>query len=131
MRLENVSGHVLELRLVGYQYPDATSGDWDANWLIVEGHLAGPEGPWDFREPSLTTTEARELAAFIARLAERTAPAECDLTFTEPKSCVSLDNGRGNDIDASPLRIGSATSVGSTGHGVVGGRLSRLPADAR
>ena len=101
MRLVDAAGQVLELEIVGYQFPDSESiaksrakavagglsadrisYDTDANWLLVRGEIETKRGSWKFRDPCLETREARSLCAWLQRAA--TGEPSGDLDFTEP-----------------------------------------------
>lgn len=64
MDLHSADGTRVRLRLVGYQFPNA-SGE-DANWLIVGGRVRLADGrAWTFTDPALLTWEARELGTWL------------------------------------------------------------------
>ena len=89
MRLADGSGQVFEFSIEGYQFPEILDG-WDANWLVVAGHGRRHDTEWRFRDPCLTTTEARELASWL-RLA--TAPVGSEpnpIYFTEPNLAFAV-----------------------------------------
>lgn len=82
MRISSASGDFLELRLDGYQFeasPRRTANDWDANWLYVSGQARWLGETWSFRDPCLTTWEARDLLDWL-----RSASEQQPLAFTEP-----------------------------------------------
>jgi hypothetical protein len=83
VRLETTDGHSLELRILGYQYPDMETEEYDSNWLIVEGQIMHPRGGWKFRDPCLLTYEASRLAAWLESLARGSTP-ETEVGFIEP-----------------------------------------------
>jgi hypothetical protein len=100
MRLTSADGVDVDIQPVAYQFPAiATPGDWDANWLMVEGtvRLANGES-WSFRDPCLTTWEASSLAEWLRQVADGSVqpsafPSEDDerlLVFTEPNLAFSL-----------------------------------------
>jgi hypothetical protein len=77
-------GDFVEIRLYGYQFgasAAAPTGGWDENWLLVDGRVKFAEESWEFRDPCLTTWEARALLAWL-----RTVPQaiETSIEFTEP-----------------------------------------------
>jgi hypothetical protein len=59
----------IELRIVGYQFPGNATGEYDSNWLIVEGAIRHPRGGWQFRDPSLLTYEVARLADWLEAVA--------------------------------------------------------------
>ncbi len=44
---------------------DGSGHEWDANWLIIGGHVATDRVSWHFEDPCLTTTEAQALASWL------------------------------------------------------------------
>jgi hypothetical protein len=83
MRLETAGGHSLELRILGYQYPDMHTEDYDSNWLAVEGKVTHPRGNWTFNDPCLLTYEASRLADWLGSFARGT-PVSDEVRFIEP-----------------------------------------------
>lgn len=102
MRLASSDGNSVTLRVDGYQFPAVTGAgyrDWDANWLVVVGEVVNGDRAWTFRDPSLTTWEARELASWLRSVADgsrRPQPIDGEgddaelLVFTEPNLAFSL-----------------------------------------
>ena len=83
MRLDDTRGCSLELRILGYQFPDLETEKYDSNWLVVEGNVSHPRGDWTFRDPCLLTYEASRLAGWLDSLA-RGAPSSRQVGFVEP-----------------------------------------------
>lgn len=83
MRLETADGHAFELRILGYQYPDLRTEEYDSNWLIVEGKVTHPRGGWTFRDPCLLTYEASRLADWLGSFAGG-VPSSNEVGFIEP-----------------------------------------------
>ncbi len=73
----------LRLSIVRYQFPQITTGEYDANWLIIQGHVSVNDRSWTFRDPSLTTFEVRQLANWL-EASERGENAELRCDFIEP-----------------------------------------------
>jgi len=107
-------------RVAGYEFPDydasAPNGGlrgpgvpgnvpvvadtkWDPNWLQLSGRVTLPGGKsWAFREPCLTTWEARELGDWLRGVAAGTEPPFRGirepggwLVFTEPNLGFTLE----------------------------------------
>jgi hypothetical protein len=86
------------------------SRDWDANWLVLTGSLLLPDGrAHAFRDPCLTTWEARELSDWLRSVAAgdvTSSPDDADepldVVFTEP--CIAFDLERA-DADLITLRV--------------------------
>ena len=72
-----------QFRIVGYEFPDQQSAEYDSNWLLIEGTVHHPNGDWRFRDPSLLTYEVVELANWLESAAAGTQP-QPSCTFTEP-----------------------------------------------
>ncbi|HEY8719722.1 WapI family immunity protein [Pengzhenrongella sp.] len=63
-------GAIVELSVVGYEFPVASDreaqDEYDANWLVIDGSVRTAEGrAWSWTEPSLLTSEARELTTWL------------------------------------------------------------------
>ena len=61
MRLVGRDG-VLELTLVGYQFPHLATVPWDSNWLNVRVRVQHPQGNWTAQDPCLLTYDVAGLA---------------------------------------------------------------------
>lgn len=93
MRLQSLNGHFVDLHVAGYQFDSLVSKSsdpsWDANWLMVRGHVWDGVQSWRFCEPCLTTGEAQELALWLRRPPPSEGSAaeahrEVTLDFIEP-----------------------------------------------
>lgn len=76
MKLLARDNSIVELSPVAYQFgPSGTFRDWDANWLIIEGSVVLADGTaWSFKDPWLTTWEAKQLAGWLRAVASREVP---------------------------------------------------------
>ena len=98
MLLQSEDGSALSLDLVGYEFPTLQGAgdhfDFDANWLVVAGRVTAPRQTWSFREPSLLTTEARELLVWLRAIAGGQSRTDLedleDLEFLEPNLSFAL-----------------------------------------
>lgn len=88
MKLSGREGNELELRLVGYQFPDVTQDPWDSNWLLVALRVVTSHGTWEVVDPCLTTWEAKHLVRWLVNAAARD-PAAADMTLTEPNLSIT------------------------------------------
>jgi hypothetical protein len=79
MRLIGQDGYGLELRIAGYQFPNAEDESLRTSWLMIAGTAYSPEGTWSFRWQALTPPDARYLGTWL-----RTAEPGDALSFTEP-----------------------------------------------
>lgn len=85
MRLENKNGTYLELRIMGYEFPQFSPEEYeeeDANWLEIAIEAADQGRSWQAAAPCLLTWEARDLMDFLCALAEGRQPRS--LFFQEP-----------------------------------------------
>jgi hypothetical protein len=83
MKLASRDGQTLELRILGYQFPDLGTSEYDSNWLVVTGKVTHSRGSWQFTNPCLLTFEAEQLATWMDRVAHAKLPSDtCD--FMEP-----------------------------------------------
>jgi hypothetical protein len=92
VRLIDAAGHGVDLRVTGYQFPDAESLAQRYSWHMVEGTATCPEGSWMFRYPALTCDETPYVAAWLRAVAggERSAATPGALTFTEPNLALAV-----------------------------------------
>ncbi|MDP9886081.1 hypothetical protein J2W21_003606 [Sinomonas atrocyanea] len=99
MKFVSRDGAIFELAVDSYQFPareGAVFGrDADSNWLNVRGNLSLPDGrSSNFRDPCLTTWDARELADWLRSVSCGHAPSLSSndgpgLVFDEP--CLAFD----------------------------------------
>lgn len=78
---------------LGYEFDDTVGDEYDDNWLVIAGDVTSAGRQWSFRHPSLLVDEARGIADWLDRVADRieapggprqngdTGP---DLVFIEP-----------------------------------------------
>jgi hypothetical protein len=79
------------LRIVGYQFPEATDLD-DANWLMINGDCSLAGRQWTFTDPCLETWDVGELASWLEALAVG-RNAKPLLEFTEPNLAFQVLEG--------------------------------------
>ena len=98
MRLGSESGDVLELSIVGYQFPDAEDPQLRYSWHMVQGSARTAEEAWDFRWQALTCDETGRLVSWLHTAAEAAAPQSTspspapDRTwFTEPNLAFNVE----------------------------------------
>ncbi len=87
MRFRADDGIFLELKILGYQFPDTTDDRWDANWLTVEGSVKHPRGGWTFSDACLTTFELEQLARWFDGVSQSEPDPDLGY-FTEP--CIEF-----------------------------------------
>jgi hypothetical protein len=83
MKFCGVDGQSVELRVVGYQFPDLAEIEFDSNWLRIEGKVSHPRGQWSFEDPCLLTYEVSRLADWLDALAQGNSISD-EIGFVEP-----------------------------------------------
>ena len=83
MRLVSRDGQLLNLEILGYQFPLLQTEPFDSNWLRVRGKVVHPRGFWTFEDPCLLTYEVAALADWLEKAGGDT-PHRSDIGFTEP-----------------------------------------------
>lgn len=73
MRIASENGDVLEVRVVGYQFPDAEDTAKRHSWHMLEGEAVVADVSWQFRWQALTCDESQRVAPWFRALAEATA----------------------------------------------------------
>jgi hypothetical protein len=99
MRISSTNGNALEIRVVGYQFPDATDLARRYSWHMVQGSATVEDASWHFRWQALTCDESprvgpwlRSLAAAVATEPDLNIGPPARLEFTEPNlALVGLD----------------------------------------
>jgi len=121
MRLESTDGALVELRPIGYRFPDAPASDegtdWDANWLVIAGDVRTGDGrSWSFADACLTTWEAGAVAGWLRDVVGggvRATPGRRGhdevKVFVEPNLALSL---AGQDAGAAAIRFHFALEAG-------------------
>jgi hypothetical protein len=91
VRIASENGDVLEVRVVGYHFPDAADVARRRSWHMLEGKAAVAAVSQHFRWQALTCDESERVAPWLRALAEATADtsgtgsaAPARLAFTEP-----------------------------------------------
>ncbi|GAA0897280.1 hypothetical protein GCM10009557_71880 [Virgisporangium ochraceum] len=87
MRLWGAAGSGVDMRVVGYQFPDADDPAERCSWHLVEGTATCDEGSWSWRYPALTCDESPRLSAWLRDVAVGSAGS---LSFLEPNLTLTL-----------------------------------------
>ncbi|MGI8591401.1 MAG: WapI family immunity protein [Nakamurella sp.] len=99
MRLGAEGGDVLDLSVVGYQFPDEDDPRKRYSWHMVQGRVGTPTETWDFRWQALTCDESPRLAGWLRKVAAASVhgralpeqgPARID--FTEPNLVFEVES---------------------------------------
>jgi hypothetical protein len=99
--LKDAQGRGAEVRVTGYQFPDAADLGQRYSWHMVGGHAWTEDGEWEFRYPALTCDETPKVGGWLRAVAagETVAP----LRFTEPNLAFEVERRDGDDV---LLRLG-------------------------
>ena len=92
MRLASSTGSSLDLRVIGYQFPEIDNKRYDSNWLIIEVSVVHPDGNWTARDPSLLTFEAAHLVDWLTDILSGTNQTEY-CSFIEPNLSFRVTDG--------------------------------------
>jgi hypothetical protein len=68
MIVKSVDGSELEIRILGYEYPDTRNSTYDSNWLRVYVRVKSPRFSWKFMGPYLLTWEIFSIAKWLKAL---------------------------------------------------------------
>jgi hypothetical protein len=74
---------VVELQILGYEFPHLETKEYDSNWLVVAGNVTHPRGSWHFTHACLLTYEAEQLASWMEAVADAKLPSDY-CAFIEP-----------------------------------------------
>jgi len=92
-------GDVLDLSIVGYQFPDADDPQKRYSWHMIQGRADTSSEAWDFRWQALTCDEPPYLATWLREVAGasalgRATPAEGPgrTCFTEPNLAFEVES---------------------------------------
>jgi len=97
MELSGPGGDKFELTLVRYQFPNSSTDEYDANWLIIRTRAAVAGREWTSDDPAMLTWEVEELANWIESLGNNHG-VEPQLEFIEPNLSFRVQ-------DRSPERV--------------------------
>jgi hypothetical protein len=92
MRLGSPPGDVLDLSIVGYQFPEAADPGQRYSWHMIAGRASTPLQTWELRWSALTCDESVRLTGWLVQVAEAAARTTSDpepalitqASFTEP-----------------------------------------------
>nr|WP_204013828.1 hypothetical protein [Virgisporangium aurantiacum] len=100
MQLMGVAGHGVDVRVVGYQFPDADDPAKRFSWHMVEVSATCAEGSWTVSYPALTCDESPRLSRWLRNVADtvgstptgtnNTAVLPAVLSFVEPNLSLTV-----------------------------------------
>ncbi|MEU8821230.1 hypothetical protein [Actinoplanes sp. NPDC048796] len=76
----------MDLRPVRWQFP-ADAGEWDDQWLVIDGTVDLGDRTWSFTDPCLLIGEAHDLTAWLRQVAA--GRVGLSLSFIEPVLSLS------------------------------------------
>jgi hypothetical protein len=79
-------GNRLSLRIVGYQFPDASDPALLFSWHMVNGTVSSADGAWSFDGPALTCHESPAVSRWLRDVASSIHDSTVlpELAFIEP-----------------------------------------------
>ncbi len=83
------------LTIIGYQFPEMQTEEYDSNWLRIRVDVHHPKESWSATDSSLLTYEVAELASWVDAVA-RGDFGEMKLGFIEPNMRFSLVPEKGH-----------------------------------
>ncbi len=93
MHLTAPNGDSVRLDLVGYQFEEPQTNEYDANWLRIKVEAACARGHWTSVDPSLLTAEVAALADWLGRVATGDH-RQSEIEFIEPNLSFRLRPAR-------------------------------------
>ncbi len=92
MRLEGPDGSLVQLSVIGYEFPALETEEYDSNWLLVRIRVVHPRGQWNAVSPCLLTYELKDLADWFDSIARGQA-VKTEADFLEPNLSFRLGSG--------------------------------------
>ena len=89
MRITANNGAAVTLDPLRWQFPSNT-GDWDDQWLIIDGHVDLGAESWSFTDPCLLMAEARGLTAWLRAASEGRISLDPRSIGEEPQPSLSF-----------------------------------------
>ncbi|MBI2832157.1 MAG: hypothetical protein HYX79_07870 [Chloroflexi bacterium] len=84
MHISGSDGSLFEMKVVGYEFPEIQTEEYDSNWLRIRTHIVHlARGEWNSIDASLLTWEVEELADWFDAIAKGHR-VESVQSFTEP-----------------------------------------------
>ena len=93
-----IDEQTVEFRIVNYEFPENSGGDWDGNWLNIYLKVKSNFGDWEVTDPSLTTWDVRRLIKWFEELSKNIEQKWNLQEFTEPNISFELLNSYENEI---------------------------------
>jgi len=84
MIFKGENNQTVELKINGYQFPNAESGSSDSEWLNIFIDVKSNLGNWHRVDPSLTVSEFKELIHWFKDLSVNKKVEYPELYFIEP-----------------------------------------------
>ncbi|MDR0443872.1 MAG: hypothetical protein LBH44_10740 [Treponema sp.] len=120
MKFDCINNQFVELKIIGYQFPEILDDEWDSNWLNVYINVKSIKKYWNVTDPAITTFELRSLIYWLKNISENKIIKNRNMNFTEPNISFQLMNEFGSDIkrikinfrmEFSPLKKGTECDI--------------------
>jgi hypothetical protein len=105
MTFTGIDNQTVELKVINYQYPEITNGDWDSNWLNIYIKVISKLGHWETVDPSLTTWDLKRLIHWFDNLSNNIRPEYIDICFLEPNISFELTNNFDSEIKTIKIKF--------------------------
>jgi len=64
------NGQFVELKILGYQYPEMLEDNYDRNWLMIYINVKSTDKQWEAASPALLTFEVQALINWLEKLSD-------------------------------------------------------------
>jgi hypothetical protein len=88
----------VELKILGYQFPEILNDEWDSNWLIIFINAKSKDTLWNATDPSITTFEFKKLISWFENISNNNIEKFKIIDFTEPNLTFELLNNFNAEI---------------------------------
>ena len=85
-----VDNQIVDFRITNYEFPKITNDEYDDNWLLIYLKVKSKLGNWQTIDPSLLTSEVKELIDWFNTLVQNKHPKYVNLSFIEPNLSFEL-----------------------------------------
>ena len=85
-----VDNQIVDFQITNYEFPKITNDEYDDNWLLIYLKVKSKLGNWQTIDPSLLTSEVKELIDWFNALVQNKHPKYVNLSFIEPNLSFEL-----------------------------------------
>jgi hypothetical protein len=107
MKILCENNQFIELKVLGYEFPENISDEWDSNWLIIYINVKTIEKHWNTACPVLTTFELKGLINWLENISKDKIDNYKSIFFTEPNLSFELLNDINSEIKEIKINFGA------------------------